>query len=191
LSLTVHGNTFSWIVGNSANSTAEGIIAKQRKNVVLSVYRLLLSLCDEKRQEAIKQLRAWSGVEKGPPLQRVLSADEIVRLAQGGLVEVGAHTVTHPFLAKLPGSTQRREVQESKGYLEEVLGQPVRSFSYPNGSFSRETLGIVRDSGYACACDSIVNIVWRRSNCFQLPRFWVNDWDGDTFSRHLKRWLGG
>jgi len=35
-----------------------------------------------------------------------------LRLAEGGLVEVGAHTVTHPVLSALPVAAQRDEVEE-------------------------------------------------------------------------------
>jgi peptidoglycan/xylan/chitin deacetylase (PgdA/CDA1 family) len=53
--------------------------------------------------------------------------------AEGGLVEVGAHILTHSVLSTLPAATQRDEILESKACLEEIPGQPVTSFSYPYG----------------------------------------------------------
>jgi peptidoglycan/xylan/chitin deacetylase (PgdA/CDA1 family) len=84
---------------------------------------------------------------------------------------------------------QEIEIQQSKACLEALLGQPVISFSYPNGSLSEDTVSIVKEAGFACACTSVRDVVWRGSNCFQLPRFWIQDWDGATFYRWLVRWL--
>ena len=138
------------------------------------------------------QLRSQVGAESVNQCRsRVVTPDELVRLADDGLVEIGAHTVTHALLAELPAETQQQEIQNSKACLEEILGQPVTSFSYPNGSLSTETPTIVQNSGYHCACASHNDLVRRRSNRFHLPRFWIQDWDGATYARWLQRWLPG
>ncbi len=125
----------------------------------------------------------------GSPEQRALTLDELKELADNELVEIGAHTVTHPMLAKLPVADQRAEIFQSKSYLETVLDRPVTCFSYPNGSSSEETESIVRDAGFMCACTSYNDVIWRGTNRYQLPRFWVPDWNGEMFSGWLRRWL--
>src|SRR5438067_762086 len=65
---------------------------------------------------------------------RCMSAGEIRVLEHDGLVEIGAHTVSHPWLAAIPLAEQRREMAQSKAELEEILGKPVTSFAYPHGS---------------------------------------------------------
>ena len=52
---------------------------------------------------------------------RVLSPQELVDLAEGGLVEVGAHTVSHAQLSALPIDQQREEIGQSKTQLERIL----------------------------------------------------------------------
>jgi hypothetical protein len=47
----------------------------------------------------------------------------------------------------------------------------------------------VRQVGFQYACAGLNNVVWQRSNLFQLPRFWVPDWDGSEFEHWLRRWL--
>ena len=123
------------------------------------------------------------------PQTRALTADELTELAAGGLVDIGAHTMTHPVLAELPIAAQQAEIQGSKARLEELLGHPVTSFSYPNGSLCEETPSLVRDSGFSCACASHNDIAWRGSDPFHLPRFWVPNWDGEAFERWLNMWL--
>jgi peptidoglycan/xylan/chitin deacetylase (PgdA/CDA1 family) len=97
--------------------------------------------------------------------------------------------VSHPNLARLPISEQVTEIRQCKSQLEKLLNRPVTSFAYPHGSLSDATVTAVRDAGYACACTSSNDVVWNRSNCFQLPRFWPSDCDGVSFARWLSRWL--
>ena len=60
------------------------------------------------------------------------------------LVEIGAHTLTHPILPHVDDAWLEREIVESKRRLEAVLQRPVTTFSYPNGAFDRRCLEIVR-----------------------------------------------
>ncbi|HVJ68119.1 MAG TPA: polysaccharide deacetylase family protein [Caulifigura sp.] len=74
---------------------------------------------------------------------------QIRRLQEAGHT-VGAHTVTHPVLARCSREQQRFEITESKRRIEEILGQPVQSFSYPVGTadaFTVETAELMRDAG--------------------------------------------
>jgi peptidoglycan/xylan/chitin deacetylase (PgdA/CDA1 family) len=122
---------------------------------------------------------------------RALSVEETIKLAHHGLIEVGAHSVSHPKLSELPVEKQRVEVLQSKQKLEEIIGRAVTSFSYPNGLYSKYTPSIVREVGYLCACTSVNDVVRHGCDPFQLPRFWVQNWDGETFSRWLSYWLSG
>ncbi len=110
-------------------------------------------------------------------------------LARGELIEIGAHTVTHPALSALPLTSQREEILESKARLGKILNRPVDSFSYPYGALSAETVGAVREAGFACACSASAGIVGRSTDRFQLPRVHVEDWDGEEFAKQLSRWF--
>lgn len=112
-------------------------------------------------------------------------------MAQGGLVEVGAHTVTHPALSTLPVASQRGEILGSKAQLEELLGQQVTSFAYPYGDLSAETAGIVWEADFAHACSTRTGLVELSTDPFRLPRRHGQDWDGEKCARLLSRWLGG
>ncbi len=185
LCLKVNSRTYEWSLGHSAESN-------RLESLLLQLYGLLQRLTDSERQRRIADLRAWSGVNSGAqPDCRAMTPDEILELAKGGLLEVGAHTQDHPVLATLSTADQQFEIQRSKARLEELLGQAVISFSYPNGSSSDETVRMVRDSGFMCACASANDIVWAGSDPLNLPRFWIPNWDGTTFSRWLARWLHG
>src|SRR5882724_10805773 len=51
---------------------------------------------------------------------RLLSADQIKRLAQAGIT-IGAHTCQHVHLTRVDSETARREIQDSKQKLESIL----------------------------------------------------------------------
>src|SRR6185369_7444523 len=72
-------------------------------------------------------------VRTADPTSRVMTAEELAKLAANPLIEIGAHTVTHAHLASLLAAEQFREVFDSKKRLETITGKPVESFSYPFG----------------------------------------------------------
>jgi peptidoglycan/xylan/chitin deacetylase (PgdA/CDA1 family) len=84
-----------------------------------------------------------------------MTHEQVTRLASSPGMEVGSHTVTHPFLGQLPPGDQARELAESKRELEALIGRPVRYFAYPAGDYSRETLSLVRSAGYDAALATI------------------------------------
>jgi peptidoglycan/xylan/chitin deacetylase (PgdA/CDA1 family) len=114
----------------------------------------------------------------------------MIELQNDGLVEIGAHTMTHPILSRLPISEQEEEIRESKALLENILGKTVSGFAYPNGFFTEQTETLVKEMGFNYACSSLRDVIWRSQQIYHLPRFWPKDWNGDRFSRDLKLWLG-
>jgi peptidoglycan/xylan/chitin deacetylase (PgdA/CDA1 family) len=90
-------------------------------------------------------------------------------------------------LSEIPADAQREEIRQSKSHLEEILGEPVKSFAYPFGAHTEETARIVEEAGYDCACTTLPDIVWTGSHRYQLPRIDVGDWDGDRFARHIRQ----
>jgi peptidoglycan/xylan/chitin deacetylase (PgdA/CDA1 family) len=163
-----------------------------RQQIHSTLYQLLQSFPEGERRKILDELLAWAGIEPlSRPTHRTLLREEVVQMAKGGLVEVGAHTVTHPVLATLPVTAQRDEIHRSKASLEETLGHPVISFSYPHGSYTLETIALLREAGFTQACSSIADVVWQSTDGFQLPRRVVKDWDGDAFASRLEEWLSG
>jgi peptidoglycan/xylan/chitin deacetylase (PgdA/CDA1 family) len=76
------------------------------------------------------------------------------QLAQAGkddLIEIGSHTVTHPFLSDIPQVEQRREMIESKERLSVLTGRRVRLFAYPSGDYTSGAAHEAKTSGYDAA----------------------------------------
>ena len=163
-----------------------------RQRVFRGLFDLLYLLPSAQRWTILDALTAWAEAPPIPrPSHQTLTSEEAVRLAEGDLMEIGAHTMTHPVLAALPLLEQRQEIQESKARLEALVGHAVVSFAYPHGSSTPETAASVGEAGFVCACSSHPDAVFRRADRLQLPRLGVRDWDGERFARWFRWWVGG
>ena len=133
------------------------------------------------------QKEAGAG-NNGRESHRVMTEQELRLLGDGGLIEVGAHTVTHPQLSSLAPGEQEQEIKTSKRQLEELTGRRIETFAYPYGGtkdYTRRSADLVRNAGFSLACSNFPGIVWRTTNKFELPRILVRDWDGEEFGRRL------
>jgi peptidoglycan/xylan/chitin deacetylase (PgdA/CDA1 family) len=173
----------------------ERVAPGPRQALYRTLYEHLRVLSPPQRHEVMGDLRSWSAVEpEVRPTHRPLAREEIGLLGRNGLVEVGAHTVTHPVLSALPSTGQRLEIEESKTRLEEIVGGCVQSFSYPygtRGDYTSDTVALVRQAGFVCACSNLAGLARAESDPFQLPRVLVRDWDGDGFESRMRQLSSG
>ncbi|MEH2367734.1 polysaccharide deacetylase family protein [Nostoc sp.] len=203
LSLNISGSLYHWELGQAANYTEQDYESDRickaweakpgsRMSFYYSIWQVLLPLPERECLKALDELVIWANAESTVrKTHRSLLPEEVCALGQGDLVEIGAHTVTHPFLSAQSTELQRYEIQQSKAALEEMLNCPVTSFSYPFGNYTPETLELTRTIGFDCACTTTEDIVWRQSNSFQLPRFGIENWNGEEFAKQLARWFHG
>lgn len=201
LSLGIGGNKHEWTLGaavdyseeqhrRDANRTVWEAEPGSRLALYLSIWQQLRVLPDKQVRDVLDEIIAWANVK--PTVRqthRPLTSSEMGWLEQGGLIEVGAHTVTHPLLANRSLTTQRKEIMGGKTELEDILGHSVISFSYPYGNYTAETVALIQEAGFSCACSTVADNVWRNTDLFRLPRFEVKDWGGDEFARRLSKWF--
>lgn len=159
------------------------------------VHGLLRPLEADHRGALLAEIGRWADTR--PPAQaahRMLTAGELKELAVSPMIDIGAHTVTHPVLSALSEDRARHELEASKRALEAIVGHPVTTCAYPYGlasDYSLQTVDVARQVGYRAACTAIPDVVWRGSDRFQLPRLWIDDWSADAFARKLGVWLRG
>lgn len=78
-----------------------------------------------------------------------MAADEIRELATR--FEVGAHTLDHSPLDRVPDDQALHQLSGSREWIEDVTGKPCRVFCFPRGKYRREQLPLVRGAGYLAA----------------------------------------
>jgi peptidoglycan/xylan/chitin deacetylase (PgdA/CDA1 family) len=167
----------------------------ERHRLYYELWRELRPLTDVQREAALSDLRIWAGIKTNSVRNshRTLSPEEVQKL-ENDFIEIGSHTITHPYLATVTPDEQWIEISESKSFLEKLLGHEIRSFAYPYGGvddFNKDSVRLVREAGFSGACTTISAAVSVSADRFQLPRMQVQDWDGDQFAKQLREWQRG
>jgi peptidoglycan/xylan/chitin deacetylase (PgdA/CDA1 family) len=124
---------------------------------------------------------------------RIAGADYLtwreVKLLQQAGVRFGSHTVTHPDLRSLYPDQVEYELGHSKEVIEQNLGVPVDSFSYPfafpeeDRNFIRFLEDILQNIGFDYGVSTILGRAGRHSNRYFLPQLPVNNWDDISLLR--------
>ena len=113
------------------------------------------------------------------PSPALMMRPQQVRSLRAQGMDVGAHTVSHPILARLSAEEARAEIDTSKQTLAQLLDEPIELFAYPNGvpvqDYGPEHAALVRDCGFKAAVSTAWGAASMRSDPFQLPRF--TPWD--------------
>lgn len=82
-----------------------------------------------------------------PPL---MSPARVRQLRAEGC-DFGGHSVSHVRLATLDDATQKREIDDCKHALEDILGEEVGHFCYPYGSYDMRAVLACAEAGYRSA----------------------------------------
>jgi len=104
-----------------------------------------------------------------------MTADQLRTMHEDGMV-IGSHSVSHPVFSKLSDQNQRSEIVESFGFLESVLGEPIKTFCYPYGGeyvYTEKTRALLREHGCRFAFTTEARDTTAddcRSRPLQLPR---------------------
>ncbi|HDT14725.1 MAG TPA: polysaccharide deacetylase family protein [Firmicutes bacterium] len=123
-----------------------------------------------------------------PGGKNALTKSMVRELVERGF-EIGSHSASHPNMASnrqsrvFGGKKERfddeeyldflvKETADSKEYLENYLGVPVRTFSYPYGAYSEEIIPFVKAAGFEAAFSVV-------------PSYNINSTPGYALKRHI------
>ncbi|WP_019878764.1 polysaccharide deacetylase family protein [Succinispira mobilis] len=113
-----------------------------------------------------------------------MTKEQLISLSKSKYITIGAHTITHTALSSQNYKTQMQEISGSKSYLEEVLSKEIKVFSYPfggNNDYNKDTIRILTDLGFTNVASNFRGQVHRWTDCKQIPRYVVRDWDLQKF----------
>ncbi len=135
--------------------------------------RAVLMSCDAAQQADL--LDVLRGHERPRTYESLcLSAQEVRELDRDPLCTIGAHTVNHDVLANQDEPTCRRELQESKTFLEQLLDHRVDHLAYPFGGKAQaghREFQLAKDVGFRSAV-TMVNrpLKMTEEEALALPR---------------------
>jgi peptidoglycan/xylan/chitin deacetylase (PgdA/CDA1 family) len=107
----------------------------QKRELFGAIYEWMRSLrTEDELRHVIRELSARYHVDIGAFCRDLcMSWEELAELAADPLVTIGAHTVNHVMLAKVPAATAQAEMEMSRRVIEASLGSPVEHLCYPVG----------------------------------------------------------
>jgi len=159
-----------------------------RLHLFRELWDYLCVLSHAERQQKLDDLWAWSGrarVDRNS--YRPMTQPEIKTLAESPLIEIGAHTMTHPRLPSLSGHRKKEEILEGVKQLTALMGKEPTSFSFPFGQWDPESLDIVENS-FDCAVVTRPATVISSTPRHRLNRFAVENWDREEFHSRIRAW---
>ncbi len=128
----------------------------QEKNAAFATaYRALRAGPETLLRDTLARWCEETGVDTSALVRDLcLGWDDLAHLAQRPGVTIGAHTLTHPMLAKHGRAVADREIRDPRAILADRLGREIRHLAYPvgdPGSAGPREFEIARDAGYATA----------------------------------------
>lgn len=164
-----------------------------RRRALHAVLGAAKYLAPPARQAAVDEMARRAGVELPSDL---MMRSQQVRVMRNAGMQIGAHTLGHPILARVDDETARAEIGGSKARLESLLDQPVTLFAYPNGRPGRDygarDVAIVRELGFRAAVSTAPGAARTGDGLgLQLPRFTPWDRGRAAFGLRMVRNLGG
>ncbi|MDQ0469324.1 polysaccharide deacetylase family protein [Labrys wisconsinensis] len=154
--------------------------ARAKGRAFAAIYADLLRDGEPSRHPAIADLARQAGFAPQAPCRELcMTWPELAALGADPLATFGAHTRSHPMLAKLPAVDARAEILEGRTVLERTLGRRIEHFAYPVGNAAAagpREFAMVRELGFRTGVTTRRGLVHgahaARAEC--LPRVSLN-----------------
>ena len=153
---------------------------REKQAAFAAIYWRLRAGSEEHLRSGIAALADRTGVDSAGLVRALcLSWDELRTLAGESGVTIGAHTLSHPMLAKHDRETAWREIAASRAAIAEKLGLTARHFAYPVGdpaSAGPRDFALAAEAGFETAVTTRPGHVFsaHAEHLHALPRVSVN-----------------
>lgn len=122
------------------------------------------------------------------PGRNMLNHSDLKYLSSKGF-EIGSHGMSHHMMTRMSFASALKEIQESKKKLEDLLGEEVTSFAFPNGqagAFSENLVEACKLAGYKIVCTTIWGSINKNMKTSYIPRCEMSHKDTlDDFSNKI------
>lgn len=116
-----------------------------------------------------------------------LTKSQLKEISKSKFIEIGAHTVSHPYLKGMRKHEAEVEISESKKMLEQMLGIKVVSFAYPYGAFDEQAIKLVEKAGFTNAVSTIEGFEANQGNKYFMYRVRPGTRTGEELLGYLKK----
>lgn len=141
-----------------ADNFTEALPVLKEKNMTAAVFPIANWIGKENK---------WENFNK--ELTTTMDWEQLKKWQVSGM-EIGSHTMDHPFLAQCNIEQSTIELKQSKAILENSLSTSIDFACYPYGSFNAQTKDVVRIAGYKMAFAIFEDVPLWKIDLFALPR---------------------
>jgi len=118
--------------------------------------------------DRIGQFNEWE-VLQGEARERLMDENQVKDWLAAGH-EIGAHSLTHPYLTRISLRETKEQVFSCRKKLEDRFGVPVKHFCYPYGDWNPAVRDLVMEAGYETACTIDFGVNTTATPAFELRR---------------------
>lgn len=154
--------------------------AFEKNRSFAEVYAALRAGPEERLRSVIATLAARAGIDtRATVAAACLDWAELRSMAAHPLMTIGAHTLTHPFLAQQTEAQARHEMAASRARLQTELGVTIAHIAYPVGdrmSAGAREFGLAQELGFRAGVTTRPGMVFApsRAHPAALPRISLN-----------------
>ncbi len=170
-------NTLSYPTPSGPVDLAAGTLSEKKQAAAALFAHVARDLEEADQQVFLKGLDPAVAPPAGR--ERLMSWEELKTISDHPLGTIGAHTLHHFSLRRLPEEDARHEIVESGQVLRERLGAEVRHFAYPYGhaeAVGEREVRLAAEAGYVSAVTTRHGVLQaaHREHLHALPRISVN-----------------
>lgn len=117
-------------------------------------------------------------VQKHPEIEiprGFINTKELLEMNASGLVEIGAHSMSHPILANETVERSESEIRISIEELSSIIDKKVKTFAYPNGieglDYGQREMDFIKDTSIELAFSVDPDRINSKCNPYSLPRW--------------------
>lgn len=117
-----------------------------------------------------------------------LTTEQIQEMVDSGLVSVQSHTLSHQKLSTLNLEDMKKELNESKSYLDSTYNINVDTICYPIGDYNEKVIEYAKENyKYGLAMTGGVYYS-NKHDLYKIPRIYANrNMTIDEFANYLKK----
>lgn len=105
--------------------------------------------------------------------------------------ELGSHGLSHRNLHKIPFEETKKELSESKAWLESIIGGPIQTVCYPIGGIDKDIVEFSKELGYVNGLSTLKGSLQFAGDRMSLRRVDIkNNVTGKKLHSHISHFYG-
>jgi len=110
-----------------------------------------------------------------------LTWDQVIEMSESGVISIGSHSMSHPWLPDLPDQRLDSEITGSRRAIESHLRKEIYAFSYPLGGLNKAVREKVIKAGYRIAVATNPGRKYPKHDLYAMKRLRISNTSDNLF----------